>query len=75
MWLAAERDAAAELSWRAGDGRWRHIGRAAAAGAEIVAPTAEDGYLVLSGAAGADGAAAGAAQPGRGHARHRGGRR
>jgi ABC-2 type transport system ATP-binding protein len=53
VWLAPDRDAAAELSWRAGDGRWRHIGTAPPQGAEIVAPTAEDGYLVLSGAAGA----------------------
>jgi ABC-2 type transport system ATP-binding protein len=51
VWLAPDRDARAALSWRAGDGRWRHIGPAPA-GAEIVAPTAEDGYLVLSGAAG-----------------------
>ncbi len=58
VWLAADRNASAELSWRAGDGRWRHIGTTPAAGAEIVAPTAEDGYLVLSGAAGRDGAGA-----------------
>jgi ABC-2 type transport system ATP-binding protein len=58
VWLAAERDAAAELSWRAGDGRWRHIGTAPPPEAEVVAPTAEDGYLVLTGAAGRDGAAA-----------------
>jgi ABC-2 type transport system ATP-binding protein len=57
VWLAAERDATAELSWRAGDGRWRHIGTAPAE-AEVVAPTAEDGYLVLTGAAGRDGTAA-----------------
>jgi ABC-2 type transport system ATP-binding protein len=57
VWLAADRDAAAELSWRGGDGRWRHIGSAPPPEAEIVAPTAEDGYLVLSGAAGRDGTA------------------
>ncbi|HXW47262.1 MAG TPA: ATP-binding cassette domain-containing protein [Streptosporangiaceae bacterium] len=55
VWLAPDRDAAAGLSWRAGDGRWRHIGATPPAGAEIVAPTAEDGYLVLSGADGAAG--------------------
>jgi ABC-2 type transport system ATP-binding protein len=55
VWLAAERDAGAELSWRAGDGQWRHIGAAPPPGAEIVPPTAEDGYLVLSGAAGRGG--------------------
>jgi ABC-2 type transport system ATP-binding protein len=57
VWLAGERDADAELSWRAGDGRWRHIGITPPSGAEIVAPTAEDGYLVLSGAVVRDGAA------------------
>jgi ABC-2 type transport system ATP-binding protein len=55
VWLAPDRDPAAALSWRAGDGRWRHIGTAPP-DAETVAPTAEDGYLVLSGAAGRDGA-------------------
>jgi ABC-2 type transport system ATP-binding protein len=57
VWLAAGRDPAAELSWRAGDGRWRHIGTAPP-GAEIVAPTAEDGYLILTGAAGRETGAA-----------------
>jgi ABC-2 type transport system ATP-binding protein len=56
VWLGPDRDASAALSWRAGDGRWRHIGTAPPPGAEIVEPTAEDGYLVLSGAAGRDGA-------------------
>ena len=55
VWLAPDRDPAADLSWRAGDGRWRHIGAAPPPGSEIVAPTAEDGYLVLSGAAGRGG--------------------
>jgi ABC-2 type transport system ATP-binding protein len=53
VWLASDRNAVAELSWRAGDGRWRHIGTAPP-GADIVAPSAEDGYLVLSGATGHD---------------------
>jgi ABC-2 type transport system ATP-binding protein len=52
VWLAADRDGSAELSWRSGDGNWRHIGEQPPNGAELVAPTAEDGYLVLSGAAG-----------------------
>jgi ABC-2 type transport system ATP-binding protein len=56
VWLAPDRDPAAELSWRAGDGRWRHIGTAPP-DAELVVSTAEDGYLVLSGAAGREGAA------------------
>jgi ABC-2 type transport system ATP-binding protein len=53
VWAADERDGGAHLSWRGGDGRWRHIGENAAAGAELVAPTVEDGYLLLSHAAGA----------------------
>jgi ABC-2 type transport system ATP-binding protein len=51
VWRAAERQAGAELSWRAGDGQWRHIGHEPPPGAELVAPTAEDGYLLLSGGA------------------------
>ena len=43
----------AHLSWRGGDNRWRHIGDDPPAGAELVAPTVEDGYLLLSHAAGA----------------------
>ncbi len=52
VWLAADRNPAAELSWRAGDGQWRHVGAQPPPGSDIVAPTAEDGYLVLTGAAG-----------------------
>jgi ABC-2 type transport system ATP-binding protein len=48
VWVADERDAAAALSWRTGDGRHRHVG-GAPAGAELVAPTLEDGYLMLLG--------------------------
>ncbi len=55
VWVAAERDLAASLSWRYGDGRWRHIGPDVPPGAEVVPPTAEDGYLLLSGAAGRSG--------------------
>jgi ABC-2 type transport system ATP-binding protein len=53
VWAAAERDATAHLSWRGGDGRWRHIGDSPPAVAERVAPTVEDGYLLLSHAVGA----------------------
>jgi ABC-2 type transport system ATP-binding protein len=53
VWAADERDGRAHLSWRGGDGRWRHIGDKPPAGAEQVAPTVEDGYLLLSHAAGA----------------------
>ncbi len=53
VWAAGERDARAHLSWRGGDNRWRHVGDDPPAGAELVAPTVEDGYLLLSHAVGA----------------------
>jgi ABC-2 type transport system ATP-binding protein len=53
VWAADERDSHAHLSWRGGDGRWRHIGEHQPGGAELVTPTVEDGYLLLSHAAGA----------------------
>ncbi|HEV2088346.1 MAG TPA: ABC transporter ATP-binding protein [Cryptosporangiaceae bacterium] len=49
VWSGAERDPAAELAWRTGDGTWRHIGHAPPAGAEAVPPTLEDAYLLLVG--------------------------
>jgi len=52
VWAADDRDARAHLSWRGGDSRWRHIGDHPPAGAELVTPTVEDGYLLLSDAAG-----------------------
>jgi ABC-2 type transport system ATP-binding protein len=52
VWAASERDDRAHLSWRGGDNRWRHIGDHPPAAAELVAPTVEDGYLLLSHAAG-----------------------
>jgi ABC-2 type transport system ATP-binding protein len=52
VWVADERDDRAHLSWRGGDNRWRHIGDNPPAGAELVTPMAEDGYLLLSHAAG-----------------------
>jgi ABC-2 type transport system ATP-binding protein len=52
VWAAAERDERAHLSWRGGDNRWRHIGDHPPADAELVSPTVEDGYLMLSHAAG-----------------------
>src|ERR1700683_3311491 len=48
VWAADQRDDHAPLSWRGGDNRWRHIGDTPPAGAELVAPTVEDGYLLLS---------------------------
>jgi ABC-2 type transport system ATP-binding protein len=53
VWAAGERDERAHLSWRGGDNRWRHIGDHPPTGAELVSPTVEDGYLMLSQAAGA----------------------
>jgi len=52
VWSADDRDHRAHLSWRGGDGRWRHVGDRPPADAELVAPTVEDGYLMLSHAAG-----------------------
>ena len=52
VWAADQRDSSGHLSWRGGDGRWRHIGEQPPASAELVAPTVEDGYLLLSNAAG-----------------------
>ena len=42
------RPAGAGSSWRTGDGRHRHIGDPPA-GADLVDPTLEDGYLLLRG--------------------------
>jgi ABC-2 type transport system ATP-binding protein len=52
VWAADARDESAELSWRGGDGRWRHIGPEPPPGAQLATATPEDGYLLLSGAAG-----------------------
>jgi ABC-2 type transport system ATP-binding protein len=52
VWAAGERDDRAHLAWRGGDNRWRHVGDNPPANAELVAPTVEDGYLLLSHAAG-----------------------
>ncbi|MBW3592889.1 MAG: ABC transporter ATP-binding protein [Actinobacteria bacterium] len=48
VWLADDRAHGAQLSWRTGEGRHRHIG-SAPEDAELVAPTLEDGYLTLLG--------------------------
>ena len=48
VWTAAERDSRAYLSWRGGDSMWRAIGDRPPDGAQLVAPTVEDGYLLLS---------------------------
>lgn len=48
VWLAPERSPSARLSWRNPDGAHRNIGDAPS-GADLVAPTLEDGYLLLVG--------------------------
>ncbi len=48
VWLADERVGSAELVWRTGEGRFRHLGTPPN-GAELVEPTLEDGYLLLVG--------------------------
>ena len=48
VWLADRREEGARLSWRTAEGRHRNIGRAPA-GADLVEPTIEDGYLLLVG--------------------------
>ncbi|MGH8888936.1 MAG: ATP-binding cassette domain-containing protein [Acidothermaceae bacterium] len=51
VWTSDHHDPGAHLSWRGSDGRWRHIGALPPANAEVLAPTVEDGYLLLSHAA------------------------
>ncbi len=48
VWLDTGEGARGQISWRTGEGRHRHIGDAPP-GAELVAPTIEDGYLLLIG--------------------------
>ena len=48
VWFASERQPGAELAYRTGDGRVRHLGNPPA-GADTVDPTLEDGYLLLVG--------------------------
>ena len=51
VWLADARESGGWLSWRTGEGRYRHIGDPPP-GAHLVEPTIEDGYLLLVGDAG-----------------------
>jgi ABC-2 type transport system ATP-binding protein len=51
VWLSDDRADGAELSWLTGDGRHRHVGHSPPPQAELVAPTLEDGYLLLAGRA------------------------
>ena len=52
VWASDQRDDHAHLSWRGSDNRWRNIGDDPPGGAELVTPTVEDGYLLVSTAAG-----------------------
>ena len=54
VWRAQERDESAELSWRSGNGAWRHIGAKPPPGVELAAATPEDGYLLLAGSVGSE---------------------
>jgi ABC-2 type transport system ATP-binding protein len=57
VWLARERDLRAELAWVTADGLVRHVGEPPA-GADVVPPTVEDGYLLLAGSSAPSEAAA-----------------
>ena len=48
VWVADSIDPTAVMSWRTGEGRYRHVGEAPA-GAELIAPTVQDAYLLLNG--------------------------
>jgi ABC-2 type transport system ATP-binding protein len=48
VWVAEDRDARAVLSWRLGDGRFRHIGDPPTS-AIIAEPTIDDAYLLMVG--------------------------
>lgn len=48
VWVADQVDPGAVVSWRTGTGRQRHVGDPPA-DAELLAPTVQDGYLLLSG--------------------------
>ncbi|GAA4733003.1 ATP-binding cassette domain-containing protein [Phytohabitans rumicis] len=46
VWTSAAREPRALASWRTGTGHYRHVGDPPA-GAELLTPTVEDGYLLL----------------------------
>jgi ABC-2 type transport system ATP-binding protein len=48
VWMGEERERGALLSWRTGDGRYRHIGQPPG-GAELEVPTIDDAYLLMVG--------------------------
>jgi ABC-2 type transport system ATP-binding protein len=49
VWMADEPDPRALAHWKTGNGRYRHVGREHV-GAELVAPSLEDAYLLMRGA-------------------------
>ncbi|GIG88138.1 ATP-binding cassette domain-containing protein [Plantactinospora endophytica] len=53
VWRSDRRDPGARLAWRTGDGTLRQVG-SPPPGAELVEPSAEDGYLLLVGEAETD---------------------
>ena len=53
VWMAAERDPAAQYSWRTGTGRVRNVGDPPPS-AELIEPALEDAYLLLVGDAARD---------------------
>jgi ABC-2 type transport system ATP-binding protein len=48
VWAGTQRSAAARAAWRTGNGVYRNVGDPPA-GAELIAPTLEDAYLLLMG--------------------------
>ncbi|MEV6942059.1 ABC transporter ATP-binding protein [Streptomyces sp. NPDC051172] len=56
VWSSTERDPGAKAGWRTGTGSFRNIGRPPA-GADLLEPTLEDGYLLTLDGAGAEVAA------------------
>jgi ABC-2 type transport system ATP-binding protein len=60
VWVATERQPGAALAWVTAEGAVRHVGDPPADAAQV-APTVEDGYLLLCRAAGFDGAGGGEA--------------
>jgi ABC-2 type transport system ATP-binding protein len=53
VWMAAERDPAAQHAWRTGTGRFRNVGDPPPS-AELIEPALEDAYLLLVGDAAPD---------------------
>jgi ABC-2 type transport system ATP-binding protein len=50
VWVSAERPVGARITWRTAVGQYRAVGEPPE-GADLIAPTIEDGYLMLVGAA------------------------